>query len=156
MFARNAFGSQRMSCISESHSTFWYWDYARGGVSKMKQCQSLICLSGTGRWGFVAGHHLPGVWLSDTPMAPADDWQLCGSEFSTGMTGVRGQREGSQGAGTRIGTWKDQQQYLSRAPHFLKQERGYIFLHIFFPLSLFLFRGFGPVFEKKSFWGINT
>ena len=53
---------------------------------------------------FITGHHQPGVWHSDTPMAPADDRQLCGSEFSTGMIGDRGQREGSQGAGTHIGT----------------------------------------------------
>lgn len=158
MVAFNAFGSQRMSCISESRSTFWYWDYAGGGVSKMQQCQALICLCGTGRWG-VCDWSPPARCVTQwhPPMAPADDWQLCGSEFSTGMTGVRGQREGSQGAGTHIGTWEDQQQYLSRAPRFFffKAREG---LHIltFFPLSLFLFRGFGPVFEKKSFWGINT
>lgn len=57
---------------------------------------------------FVTGRHQTGVRLSDTPIAPADDWQLCGSKFSTGMKGVKGQREGSQGAGTHIGTWKDQ------------------------------------------------
>lgn len=122
-----------------------------------QKCNSvgLWSASGTGRWG---------LWLvttsqvcdSVTPPWPADDWQLCGSGFSTGMTGVRGQREGSQGAGTHIGTWEDQQQYLSRAPRFFFKAREGLHIHTFFPLSLFLFRGFGPVFEKKSFWGINT
>lgn len=51
MFAFNAFGSQRMSCISGSQSTFWYWENARGGESKLQQCQYQICLCGTGRWG---------------------------------------------------------------------------------------------------------
>lgn len=130
MVAYNAFGSQRMSCISESHSTFWYWDYAREGVSKMQQCQSLICLCGTERWG---------LWLV-TPSQVCDSvtppWrlQMIDSSACRGSAqecGVRGQGSGSQGAGTHIGTWEDQQQYLSRAPHFLKQERGYIFLHFF-------------------------
>lgn len=155
MVACNAFGSQRMSCISERRSTFWCWE------DEYQKCNSVSL------WSASVGLGDEGLLLVTTcqvcgSVTPSQCLQMidssAGSEFSTGMTGVRGQREGSQGAGTHIGTWEDQQQYLSRAPHiffFFKAREG---LHIFtfFPLSLFLFGGFGPVFEKKSFWGINT
>lgn len=120
-----------------------------GGVSKMQQYESLICLCGTGRWG---------LWLvttcqvfdSVTPlMAPADDWQLCGS----GVQHRNDRGQGSQGGVTRS---RDTYWHLKGptaipfwSSTFFKAREG---LHIltFFPLSRFLFRGFGPVFEKKS------
>lgn len=153
MFACNAFGSQRMSCISESHSTIWYWDYMTGGVSKMQQSQSLICLCGTGRWGLWL------VTISQVCDSVTPPWRLQMIDSSAGRSsaqewqglGVRGR--GHRELGHNIGTWKDQQQYLSRALHFLKQERGYIFLHFF----LFFFSEVLVLsLRKKSFWGINT
>lgn len=138
-----------MSCISESHSTFWYWDCARGRVSKMQQCQSLICLCGTGRWGF---------WLVTTcqvfdSVTPPRHLQMIDSSAGRSSTqewqgsGVRGR--GSRGVGTHIGTWKDQQQYLSRAPQFLKQERGYIFVNFFSSFSFSFQRFWSCLCRKK-------
>lgn len=96
--------------------------------------QSLICLSGTGRWG---------LWLVTTcqvfdSVTPPRHLQMIDSSAGRSSaqewqgSGVRGRRE--QG---HIGTWKDQQQYLSEAPHFKAREG----LHIltFFFLFLFFF-----------------
>lgn len=146
MVACNAFGSQRMNCISESPPTFWYWDYARRSIKNATVSAFDLPLRDP-EWRFVTGHHQPGVWLSDTPLAPADDWQLCGSEFSTGMTGVRVQREGSQGAGQILAPERTNSNTFLELHIFLKQERGYIFLH-FFLFLFFFFGGFGPIFEK--------
>lgn len=150
MFACNAFGSLRMSCISESH--FHILVLRLRKREEYQKCNSISLWSASvGLGDEVCGWSPPARCL--TQWHPSWHLQMidssAGREFSTGMTGVRGHREGSQGAGTHIGTWKDQQQYLSRAPHFFKAREG---LHIltFFPLSRFLFRGFGPVFEKKS------
>lgn len=128
MFARNAFGSQKMSCISESHSTFWYWDDAKGGTLKLQQCQTLICHRESGRrglWLVVAIQ----VWLSDTPHSAYRWLTALRVRVQHGNDRVRGQRAGSYGAGTHIGTQKDQQQYRS----FFKATEG---LHI---LTFFLF-----------------
>lgn len=99
---------------------------------------------------FLTGHHQPGAWCSDTPFVPADDWQLCGWEFSTGMTGVRDQREGLQGAGQILAPERtNSNTFLELHVVFLKQERGYIFLHFF--LSLFLFwRFWSCLWESPS------
>lgn len=157
MFARNAFGSQRMSCISESHSTFWYWDYTRGVVSKMQQCQVFdLPFVGLGDGVCDWSQCRPGAWLSDTPHGACRWLTALRVRVQHRNDRGQGQRVGSRGAGTHIGTWKDQQQYLSRALHFFFKAREGLHILTFFPLSLFLFGGFGPVFEKKSFWGINT
>lgn len=141
MFACNAFGSQKMSCISESHSTFWYWNYAKEGVLKMQQCQTLICLGGTGRWG---------LWLVTIS-------QVCDSVTPPTMIDSSvGQSSAHEwkGSGVRQRGHREQGHILapertnSNTFYILKQERGYIFLH-FSSFSFFLFGGFGPVFEKK-------
>lgn len=137
MFACNAFGSQRMSCISASQSTFWYWDYARGGVSKMQQCQSLICLCGTGRWGLllvttgqVCGSVTPPWHLqmidSSVGWSSAQEWQ---------GSGVRGR--GHRELGHILAPERTNSNTFLELRIFLKQERGYIFLHFF--LFLFFF-----------------
>lgn len=101
MLARNAFGSQRMSCISESHSTFWYWDYARGGVSKCNGSASLwsASVTGTGRWALrlvttcqvfdsaTAPRHLQMI-DSSAGRSSAQEWQ---------GSGVRGRGHREQG-----------------------------------------------------------
>ena len=147
MFARNAFGSQRMSCISGSRSTFWYWDYTqRGGVSK--NCDSVSLGSAIAGRGDAVSDWSPAAGCAVTQPQPhftcrrltalrgqslAQEWQ------GSGVKG-RGGGGGHKEAGTYIGTWKDQRQYLSRALHFLKQERGYIFLHFFSSFSFSFWR----------------
>lgn len=148
MFACNAFGSQRMSCISESHSTFWYWDYARrGGVSKMQLSVFDLPL-----WDwemrFVAGHHLPGVWLSDTP------WHLQMIDSSVGRSsaqewqgsGVRGR--GHREQGHILAPEKTNSDTFLELRIFLKQERGYIFLHFFSSFSFSFQRFWSCLWEK--------
>lgn len=95
-------------------------DYARGAV--LKKCNSVILWSvsvGLGDevccWSpparCVAQQHLRGCLQmidSSAGRSSAQEWQ---------GSGVRGR--GSEGAGTHIGTWEDQQQYLSGAPLFV-------------------------------------
>lgn len=144
MVAFNAFGSQRMSCISESHSTFWYWDYTRGGVSKMQQRQALICLCGTGRWGLrlvttsqVCDSVTPPRCLqmidSSAGRSSAQEWQ---------GSGVRGRGHRELGhilapERTNSNIFLELRISFFFFFFFLKQERGYIFLHFF--LFLFFF-----------------
>lgn len=137
MVACNAFGSQRMSCISESHSTFWYWDYARGGVSKM-QCQVFDLPLWDWEVRFVTGHHQPGAWLSNTPTvclqmidssagrSSAQEWQ---------GSGVRGR--GHRELGHILAPERTKSNTFLELRIFLKQERGYIFLHFFLFLIFF-------------------
>lgn len=102
---------------------------------------------GDGAWGLRL------VTASQVTDSVTNPWHLQMIDSSAGRSSARGgggmaHREGSQGAGTHTGTWKDQQQHFSRAPCFFKAREG---LHIFSfcPLYLFLFRGFGPVWEKS-------
>lgn len=136
--AFNAFGSQRMSCISESHSTFWYWDYTREGVSKMQQGQALICLSGTWRWG---------LWLVTTRQvcdSVTPPWRLQMIDSSAGRSSAQEwQGSGVTGRGHReLGHILAPERtnsniFLELRNFFLKQERGYILLHFFIFLFFF-------------------
>lgn len=82
MVACNAFGSQRRNCIFQSPALVLALRRKRRG----KNCGLLTLLCGTGSGGVL-------LVTSDTSTAPADDWQLCGSESNTGVAGVRGHRE---------------------------------------------------------------
>lgn len=98
------------------------------------------------------------VWLVTTcqvfdSVTPPRHLQMIDSSAGRSSTqewqgsGVRGR--GSRGVGTHIGTWKDQQQYLSRAPQFLKQERGYIFVNFFSSFSFSFQRFWSCLCGKK-------
>lgn len=126
-----------------------------------QKCNNSVSLwspsvTGSGRWALwlvttcqvldsaTAPRHLPMI-DSSVGRSSAQEWQ---------GSGVRGRGHREQGhilapeGPTAILLYNS-------AFYFFKAREG---LHILtlFPLFLFLFRGFGPVFEKKSFWGINT
>lgn len=99
--------------------------------------KSLICLCGTGRWGLLLATTSQVCGSMTPPWLPADDWQLCGSEFSTGMTGS-GSEGGVRGSlGHILAPERTNSNTFLELRIFLKQERGYIFLHFF--LFLFFF-----------------
>lgn len=102
---------------------------------KMQQCQALICLCGTGRWG---------LWLVTTNQvcdSVTPPWRLQMIDSSAGQSSA----QEWQGSGVRGRVHRELGHIL--APErtnsniflelrcfvvvFLKQERGYIFLHFF-------------------------
>lgn len=132
---------------------FGIWTTEEAEYQKMQQCQSLICLGGTGRWG---------LWLVTTSQvcdSVTPPWRLQMIDSSVGRSSAREwQGSGVRGRGHRelghiLAPERTNSNTFLELRIFFKAREG---LHIltFFPLSLF--GGFGPVFVKKSFWGINT
>lgn len=86
---------------------------------------------------------------SDASTAPADDWQLCGTECNTGVAGG----QGSQGAGHILAPERTNRNTWTELRVFQKRARGYIsytsFLFSFFFSSHFVWRFWSCLWKKK-------